>query len=349
YKPNNPGNKIKLDANESIYKMPEAVKRDIISWLENEENLHIYPDTDSTILREALADFWNNGGLPLAPENIICGVGSDQIIDYITKALLDCGDRILTIEPTFSMYSLAAALNHGQIARLETPASSGFYCEPDVIIEAAHANRAKILFICTPNNPTGHDVKPEDIIKITGSVDAMVVVDEAYAEFSGATMLGAFDRFDNLIIMRTFSKAWGLAGLRVGYAVARPEIIRALEIVKAPFNLSTFTQLAAVSALRHADIYKDRVRELKQLREQLLNGLSSAAGITVYNSTANFVFAESHRDLAAELARHGILVRGFGSRKTEASGGEIFSVRISVGTKEQNEEIIRILKETGGL
>ena len=320
------GYAVKLDANESPFYLPGPVKQALIRWLERDENLNLYPDTSSTQLREKIAAFWN-----VSAENVTCGVGSDQIIDCITKAFLETSDSILTIEPTFSMYAQSALINKGKVISLKS--------DEDIIKEAQDPqNNVKLLFLCTPNNPTGHNMTPHTITKILKELDIPVVVDEAYAEFSETSIINYINEYPNLIVLRTFSKAFGLAGARVGYALAHKDLIKAIDIVRPPYNLSALSQQMAVLALENNLVYKERVQMLKKERERVFDALKDNQNLTVYRSDANFLYIESLQDIGALLKEHGIAVRKF----PHGDDG-LFRIRVTIGLPAQNDAVVTAL------
>ena len=321
---------IKLDANESPYALADEVRQKAINWLSIEETLNIYPDSDSEELRGALALYYE-----IIPENIICGVGSDQLIDYITKAFLSPGDAVVIQPPTFAVYSLAASLNHGKV--VELPADYSYNLDSCDIINTVANSKAKLLFLCTPNNPTGSSIPPETLVRIIENVNCPVVVDEAYAEFSGDSMLPFLNKYENMILLKTFSKAFGLAGARVGYAIAQPPLIEALETVKAPYNLPTLSQKLAVWALQSSGEYKSRVRAISIARDELFQTLSQLTNLLVTQSDANFLFIESDTNLYKLLLANGIISRNL------KPGLKKFAIRLSVTLAETNKKIVEIL------
>ena len=323
--------KFKLDANESPFGITDAVRKKIITWLENDENLNIYPDTNQVQLRQAVAKFYG-----LAAEHVVCGVGSDQLIDYLCKVFLNPGDVVLAPSPSFSMYSLSAKLNHGKI--VEMPLNSEYTYNVGEIIEAINLHRPKITFLCTPNNPTGCSLSNDEIAQIATNSEGIIVVDEAYAEFSNESMAGQVLKHENVIVLRTFSKAYGLAGARIGYGLACEALIKTLEIVKAPYSLSTLSMLLAVEILNDMPAYKVRISEINAEKLHLMDELKKFGWLKVYPSDANFLFVESERKIADLFKQNGIMVRQFESK----NGLERF--RFSVGTKEANEALVSAIK-----
>ncbi len=322
--------KVKLNANESPFNLPKVVRKNIIKWFEDEENLNLYPDTDCIELKKELSKWYN-----VNVENIICSVGSDQLIEYICKIFLEPSDVVVVPSPSFSMYSITAKLNKAKI--VEVKFNDDLSYNADRIIEACEENDAKILFLCTPNNPTGVTISCSDIEKILDNVDCPVIIDEAYAEFTNETMLPYINKYNNIIVLRTFSKAYGLAGLRIGYGIADKEFIQALEIVKVPYNLGTLSQKIAIEVLRNSEVYKERIEFIKQEREWLFEQLKSIKGLKVYKSEANFIYVESIVNISEYLSSKKILIR-----ELKSSNGLYFS-RITVGERKQNEKLIKKL------
>ncbi|MDR1874490.1 MAG: histidinol-phosphate transaminase [Synergistaceae bacterium] len=319
----------KLDSNESPFGLPDALRRRLIAWLEDEKNedLHLYPDGANTRLRGALAELWG-----VAPENVTCGVGSDQLIDGICRVFLEPGDGVVVLKPTFGMYAVSARLNHGKVR--EVPLRDGDVAE---IVRAASDPRVKVVFLCSPNNPTGQSLTEGEICSVLSDVRCLVVVDEAYGEFARPTMIPRIRDYPNMIVLRTFSKAFGLAGARVGYAVAAAEAIDALDRAKPPFNLPTLSQLLATWAIEEWQEYSVRVAHLNERREELYRELEKIPWLEVSRSDANFLLVRSERDVGALLEENGIFVRRY------PGADRVTCTRISVGTAEQNGKVVEVL------
>ena len=345
--------KIILDANESPWNLPEEVRQDMLDWFTYEEDLNRYPDTDCIELREAIATMWN---CDLTKENIVCGVGSDQLIDYITKAILSPGDAVVTTTPSFSMYGLTAKLNHGHVAAFPLEAGTEFRLDhdADAFIAFAKENNAKLAFLCTPNNPTGQTIQKPTLMKIVKALDCPVVVDEAYGEFTHhgmqsipnkienviydrPTMIPWVNEYPNVIVLRTFSKAYGLAGARIGYSVSHVELAKALNIVRAPYNVPTVSQKLALSVLRHRVVYERRLSYIRSMEQEL----AAIDGIRVYESEANFVYFETEMNVSDALEAAGIRVRVF-------QRGEKEKIRLSYGTEEQKQAVLAVIHACAG-
>lgn len=326
---------IKIDANENPFSHSEEVISKVKAWLDNKDNITRYPDTDSNALRDKIAKLYH-----LSKDNVICGVGSDQLIEYIVKLFIEPGDCILVPNPSFSMYGLSNALNHGKTYTYEL--EEDFSYSVDKIIELYKEKQPKIVFICSPNNPTGSTIAKDSIEQILKEVKCPVVIDEAYTEFVTESMVDKIKDYNNLIVLRTFSKAFGLAGLRVGYGLASKEMIEAINICKSPYNLSSFSQAFAGFILDDAPYYRRLANDINQNRDALFNDLKEIECIEkIYPSQANFILVKvKDLDIAPYLEENRILVRAYG---TEGRLG--YCIRLSVGTKEENRKLIEVLKK----
>jgi histidinol-phosphate aminotransferase len=239
-------------------------------------------------------------------------------------------------------------LNHGVTVTYEL--DDEFKYNVDEIIKAVKAENPKLLFICTPNNPTGSTISNDEILRILDAIDCPVVLDEAYDEFVEESMIKYINQYPNLLILRTFSKAFGCAGLRVGYGIGSIEMIEALNICKSPYNLSSFSQAAAGFTLESVNYYKEKVKLLNQSREILIDELGGLNFFEkVHPSRANFILVKTKEinqanKLADFLAAKGLLVRDYGS-----TGRLSGCLRLSVGTKEENTVLIEALKSYKGI
>ncbi len=330
YKPNEVPHSYKMNANESPFKLPESVKEDIISWIKNSENLNIYPSTNCDELRQCIGELFG-----LDSDNVVCGVGSDEIIDCITKAFLNVNDTVVFPIPTFYMYEMSTIVNRGKTVKVSL--NKDFSLDEDKFIKAVKDNDGKLVFLCTPNNPTGGVLKIQQLKKILESVTCPVVIDEAYGEFTEESMTGLIKKYDNIIVLKTFSKSYGLAGARIGYALAQKELIEAINIVKPPYNVSTISQLLATYAIKNNEKYIERINYLKNEREYLLKELKKINKIKVLQSETNFIYLISDLPIYESCLKEGILVREYASEIGA-------NLRITVGKHEENEKLIKIIQ-----
>ncbi len=294
-----------------------------------------YPDPGVDGLKKKVA-----GYLGIGSDHLVFGNGSDELIDIVCKSFLDMGDKVLIPLPTFSFYEIASRVNGGVPKFMKL---RGFRWDSRELVSAA--KDVKLVFIGRPNNPTGNGV---DVGGIEDLLDAgkVVVVDEAYAEFAGYSVIGLVRRRENLVVLRTFSKAFGLAGLRVGYAVAHPNIAEVFERIRQPFSVNVLAQVAAERALLDQRYLRWVVSEVRRGREYLYEELSGL-GMRVLPSDANFLMANvsnfgmGAREFCDFLLEHGILVRDLSGFRGIGPDW----VRITVGTREQNEKLIHVLKK----
>lgn len=311
--------RIWLDKNESPYDLPEELKEEIFEELKRTP-FNRYPHITSMPVREEIGDFY---GLPA--ENVAVGKGGDELINYLVR--LFEGDYIVTTPPTFGMYPFYARLNG--IPVVEVPLREDFTIDGDTIAEKA--KKASAVFIASPNNPTGNLQPLEEVLKVLETGRA-VVVDEAYVEFAGKDLLGLLDEYPNLVLLRTFSKAFGLAGARIGYALASEEIIDALYRIKSPFSVDIFAQAVVKVVLRHPGLFRERVREIVKERERVRRSLGELA----YPSDANFLLVKA--DAHSFLLERGIVVR-------KLSGRLKGHIRVTIGRREENDAFIAAMEE----
>ena len=329
------GEVVRLCSNESPLGPPpqamEAIKREI-------GKVGYYPDPKAKELKLAIGRY-----LGVGPDQIAVGNGSDEITDLICKAFLDPGDKALIPIPTFSQYELACAVNdiEPNFVKLQN-----FEWRVEDLMEGF--KEAKVAFICRPNNPTGNSISKEDLKELL-DVGKLVVVDEAYAEIAGYSIIDLVGKYDNLLVMRTFSKAFGLAGLRIGYAVGRKELVRALERVRAPFSVNTLAQVAAIATLSDGS-FLQRVRNVVREGREYLTEKLAELGLRVLPSDANFIMVDvtplgmDASTLCGYLAERGILIRDL----SDFRGAGPSWVRISVGTPSQNKRLIEAVKNLKG-
>ncbi|MDP9249634.1 MAG: histidinol-phosphate transaminase [bacterium] len=299
------------------------------------KDLNRYPDPKSTLLRKSLGKFLN-----VKEKNIFVGNGSDEIIDLLIRLFVEPGEEIVTIEPTYGMYKVAAAT--------AGVAVKNCLLAKDFTIDVANllskiTKRSKVIFLCSPNNPTGTLIEPSDVKFICKNFKGLVVVDEAYVEFaSRASLVKNVLSLENLVVLRTFSKAWGLAGIRVGYAVGNEVLIDYLMKIKLPYNVNRLSAQIAANALNQSQKMLRWKRKIVRERARLARGLQKI-GIKVFPSEANFLLVSYPEAsvLAKRLAEEfGIIIRDLSSKPMLRD-----CVRISVGTPAQNDLLLKALKK----
>ena len=323
-----PEDVIRLNANENPYGPLDKISA-ALSGLP----LHLYPDPNQRKLRSALSEYT---GQPA--ERIIAGAGGDEIIDLLMRLFVERGQKVLDCEPTFGMYAFSARQADAVIASV--PRNETWDIDIKAMLEAID-DSARIVFLASPNNPTGNLLTEEDARALleTGLV---VCVDETYYEFSNSTLAPLLEEYENLVILRSFSKWAGIAGLRVGYALASARLISHLMDIKQPYNINIAGEAAVLAALRHQGELLERAAILIEQRQRLESVLDDTDGVSYYPSRGNFLLCRFERLTAEEayvgLARHGIFVRKF--PQTVLSN----SLRISSGTPEQTDRLIDALR-----
>ena len=301
------------------------------------QDFNRYPDPYQSALKEEIAKIKG-----ASPAQIFLGNGSDEAIDLLFRGFCNPGqDNVILLPPTYGMYGVSAAINGVEVRNV--PLTPDFQLQPEKILAAADA-QSKILFICSPNNPSGNAVKREDILFLLENFPGIVVVDEAYIDFSEtASLLTVLDQHPNLLVMQTLSKAWGLASLRLGMAFASPELIRVLNQIKPPYNISGLTQETVLSALQNKGKVDEFIQLILEEREFLRNELEKLPYILrVHPSDANFLLVQfAHPNKVYEdLVKEKIIVRNRSS-VLHCAG----CLRITVGTRAESIALLQALEK----
>lgn len=326
---------VKLASNENPFGCSENVSTAIKS---STASFPLYPDGNATNLREKIAGYFG-----LSPSQFIFGNGADNIIQIISRALLKPGLNTVMASQTFSQYKHNAIIDGAEVR--EVPQINGEH-DLDGMLEAIDESTS-VVWVCNPNNPTGTYISEDRLVSFLEKVpnDILVVIDEAYFDYAVAEDYGSsihlLDRFPNIIVLRTFSKVYGLASLRVGYGISHSEIIKTLEPAREPFNVNTIAQAAAIAALDD----KEYVNFCKQKNREGLEQFYTFCeenGLNYYPSQANFILIDFNKD-GNEVFQY-LLERGYIVRSGQALGFPT-CVRVTVGSKEQNEGVINIMSE----
>ena len=327
-----------LNSNENPLNLPGEILSKLKSRL-GEFKFNRYPDPTAHELRRLIADA--NG---LEPENVLVGNGGDELIFDLLLAWGGPGRTILDMPPTFSMYGIDAQVTGTNVVRI--PRLSDFSIDEDAVLARVAEGDIDIVIVANPNNPTGGLSNESFLIELLKSTDAIVMVDEAYFEFSRQTMRQHMSRYPNLVLLRTFSKAFSMAGLRVGYLLAQPEVVCEFMKVRQPYSVNAFSQWVASTVYRERMVFEQGIRDLIRGRDQVLHGLSMLDGVEVFPSEANFVlFRVEHgaalwRDL---LHNHSVLVRDF-----SRSPGLEDCLRVTVGTDMENSRFLTAMEDCLG-
>ncbi len=310
-----------LDANENPFNQP----------------YNRYPDPLQRKLKEKIA-----GLKKVTPEQIFLGNGSDEPIDLLIRAFCEPGeDNIITIDPTYGMYQVAAGINNAGV--IKVPLTKDFELNSRQLLKSANDN-TKLVFLCSPNNPSGNSLQKEAILEVVQNFNGIVILDEAYVDFAPEiSLLPQLNKFSNLVILQTFSKAWGMAGIRLGMAFAAPEIVSVLSKIKYPYNLNILTQQKALELIENRIQTEKWVKQIIKEREKLSRLLKELPFVLkVFPSDANFILVRMNdaQGIYAFLKSKGVIVR---------DRSRVFlcedSLRITTGTPEENDQLISTLKE----
>lgn len=329
--------RIKLNQNENPYELPISIKDEIarrliaMPWSR-------YPAFVPEQQIEKLSGFtgWKSDG-------ILLGNGSNDLLQLLFTCVLERGRGIVINQPTFTLYKILAKSLGADVH--DVPMLKPFAFDVDRIISTANATDASLLVLCSPNNPTGTFLPREDLVRILENTQALVVLDEAYVQFAKQTQIELLNTYDRLVVLQTFSKAMGAAGLRFGYGLMDPGLARELNKVKLPYSVNIFTLLAAEVLMDRWQTIRGWIQTLIGEREFVRSELQQLPAIHAYESAANFVYFESLRKSPSEifdaLLVKGILVRNVSSYPMLERG-----LRVSIGTPEENREFLSVLKES---
>ncbi|TFG04697.1 MAG: histidinol-phosphate transaminase [Promethearchaeota archaeon] len=333
-------NILKLDANENVFIEP--------NWLRERINEAVqtccvarYPDNLYLDSRSALANYLN-----IKPEQILLGNGSDDILDVIVHAFLDNTAELITAEPTFSMYEFLTKILGAK--HVMTVLDEHFEIKTEEII-ASTSDNTRIIILSSPNNPTGNQFSSENLKEIIESTDCIVVIDEAYVDFADYHLLDWINKYDNLIIMRTFSKSWGLAGLRVGYAAANADLITFLKNVQKPYSLNIIGQAIIPIIIENIGYIDDTIQKIRNERQWLTHAYQTIANLICYPSVTNFFLLRIMKEkyttekLIQQLMQNNLIVRDRSDQPLLQN-----CVRITIGTHEMNEYVISSLQRILG-
>ncbi len=327
---------IKLASNENPLGNSPAATKAVQEWA---NNMAIYPDGNGTSLKQALSD-----KLGVAPDQILLGAGTDQILEIIAQTYINPGDNAIMGDPSFPRYSSVVKVMDGQ--SIEVPLTEDYRMDLNAFLEKIN-DRTKIIWLCNPNNPTGTIISAQEQIDFIKRVpkDVLVVLDEAYYEYARGgdypESLDLLDEFDNIIILRTFSKAYGMAGLRIGYAISNKDIIGYLNRVRGPFNTNTGAQVAAIAALEDQEFIEKSVQSNNQGKEYLYSAFEEM-GLEYIPTHANFLMVKiniSSSEVFKALLKKGVIIRS-----ADIYGMDDW-IRVTIGTCEENEIFVKALKE----
>ena len=332
YEPISGTYEIRLDANESFLTFPKEIEDEMVDALRNSA-LNRYPDPMATKLVKGFADYFN-----VNPDCVTAGNGSDEIISVIMNAFLQKGDKILTLEPDFSMYRFYAEIAECQSVKYQK--NENLDVNIDDVISIANKENVRIVIFSNPCNPTSRIVTKDDVRKLVNSVDSLVVLDEAYMDFAGdESLLGEFENYENLIILKTCSKALGSAALRLGFAVANKTLTNVIRAVKSPYNVNSVSQALGEVLFAHPDYIDNCIETVVNSRKELyaeILKIKSDKIEKIYETNTNFVFmkVKNAKEIFNKMKENSIIIRNMGDY-----------LRITAGTKYENEKMLETFKK----
>jgi histidinol-phosphate aminotransferase len=332
----------KLASNENLLGSSPKAIRAINDALK--KGLSFYPDSAMTTLKESIVNFWKAKGHKFSAKNLLCGDGSGEVLNMLLAAFINKGDTVIMPENSFILYSILSLPKGAVVASVKR---KDFRADPDAVLDTVKkAANPKVVIIANPDNPTSTFLLPEELTDFLKKVppNVAVVMDEAYIHFAGLenSLIGLVSDFPNLIVTHTFAKAYGLAGLRVGYAVMNEKLSEQMEKVRLPFNLGLLQQMGAAAALSDDDFLKLTVTTINKGKAYLQNEFKKL-GLWYLQPYANFIFLDlgkKYKETTAYLEENGVSIRMLGS-----FGFPENYARITIGTKEANEYLVELLKK----
>ncbi len=328
---------VKLNQNESPFDLPSELKAEIIEAIADIE-FNRYPSEQPTRLRDALADYTGH-----AAEGIIIGNGSNELTYTFGQTMIDPGTPVVLPRPMFSLYEKVVRLSAGTL--IDVPPRDDLRFDADALIEAVEEHEPALTVITSPNNPTGLVLPLDEIERIVQAAPGFVVVDEAYAEFNPEERADdLLRRYPNVILLRTFSKGLGLAGLRIGYLMAHPGVARELMKARLPFMVDRIAETVALMLLDRPELLRQRVEQITDSRTTLAEGLRAMDGVEPIPSHANFVLFRTGLpapELTGRLADRGVIVRDMSGYRELTH-----HVRVNAGTPDENKAFLAALEDT---
>lgn len=328
--------KVMVSANENPQNVPGEVLDAIVARMRSLP-LNRYPDPLANALRDAIAQ--QEG---LERENVLLGNGGDELLFNIALAWGGPGRTMLNMPPTFSVYAANAHLTGTDV--VDVPRLRDYSIDECAVLDRVAQGDIDYAVVTSPNNPTGNLVRREFLLQLLDATDALVMIDEAYIEFSGASVADCLSQHENLLVLRTFSKAYSLAGARIGYILANPGVIDEFAKVRQPYSVDAVSQAIALEVVRHRSLFQPRIDAIVEQRGMLFRGLAALKGVQPYPSDANFVLVRFQGVDAGQvwqrLLDRGVLVRNFSH-----SAGLEGCLRISVGTEAENQAVLAALED----
>jgi histidinol-phosphate aminotransferase len=328
---------IKMNLNENFAISTENVKNLLFDACQKID-IRAYPPPRGILAVRAISNFFH-----LKESQVAVANGADEIMDLLMKVFVRKGSKVIVAEPTFPMYTFFTELYGGK--KVAVLLKKNFNLDIQSILKMVD-KKTRLLFICSPNNPTGNQFRESDIIQLLKEFRGIVVVDEAYVDFAENSTMNLINNFDNLAILRSFSKSFGLAGLRLGYIVSSESVIKYIRKVVGPFNVNTVTQQTVVLALQKWDYFKQKIKLVIDERNWILTKLREIQDIEAYHSDANFILFKvtnslSSKEITERLEKRNILVKDRGHLPLLEN-----CIRVTIGTRNMNKKFVSALKES---
>jgi len=328
---------LKLNGNENLF-LPKEKAASLLKEVADECDLRIYPQEEEYLLKEALG-----GYLQVSKDCIAIGNSSDEVMDRIIRIFLGKGDSAVTFTPTFSVFGFCVKYYEAYVVHVSL--NEDFTLDMRAM-RSAFDPQTKLLYLCSPNNPTANQVKLEEIVSLIETFPGMVLVDEAYAEYADFSAVSLTKEYENLVVLRTFSKAFGLAGLRLGYAVANPRLAQVIDKLPIPYPINAVSLSMGRKLLENMDLVAKSIEELKAERTRLINNLNALKGLKAFESKTNFVLFKtdtSSESIYDSLLQKGIVVKNLGRLLQHQN-----CLRSTVGTSNMNSRLLNSLKIYSG-
>ena len=328
---------LKLNYNENLF-LPREKLVPLLKEVAEECDLRIYPQEEENKLKEKIGEYLN-----VSVECVAIGNSSDEVMDRIIRIFLEKGDRAVTFTPTFSIFKYC--VNYGGADFVGIPLRGDFTVDVEAL-RSAFTSEAKLLYLCSPNNPTANQLKPREVEALAEDFSGVVLVDEAYAEYADYSVVPLINKYENLVVLRTFSKAFGLAGLRLGYAVANPTLAQAIDKLPTPYSVNVISLSMGRKLLENIVMVKESVEALKAERGRLINQLNAAKGVEAFDSKTNFVLFCTDKpceDVYLSLLKQGLVIKKLGKILQYKN-----CLRSTVGLPEMNSKLLKALKDYMG-
>jgi len=328
---------VKLDLNENLAVSSDVVEKLLLNACQGVDARR-YPPPYSATAVEAISNFFG-----FDESEVFVGNGSDELLDLLMKTFVEKQTRVLVVEPTFPLYTYFTQMYGGQ--KVTVLLKPDFELDVDALLEKS-GEEPSLLIICSPNNPTGNQFAKSDLEKVVREFNGLVLVDEAYVDFAGYSVVSWTRDNDNLIVLRTFSKSFGLAGIRLGFAVSDRSVVEYVKRVTHPFNVNIIAQRVVALALQNWNYFKQQIEYIIREREWLRNALAKIDGVVTYPSDASFIlFRIAKRDFSSSAVRERLRSKNVFVKDKGYAPLLENCIRVTVGTRDMNEAFVSALKE----